>query len=124
MFYTLLFVLFINFHCGSPAPQAGPPPPRWASAWTATGSGHSLVNNRTISAQIFYDWNQRTQALNLMREDAYSYTIMHNGTSVWRLDRSNRTCCLDPNNSGVTPLRPGKNPPIHGITSILSFFFV
>ncbi len=109
MFRVLFFILFVIFHSGSTAPTAGPPPPKWPSFWMATGSGHSLLINRTISVQIFYDWTQPAQVLNLMREDAYSYTIMHNGTTVWRLDRNNRSCCLDPDNSGVTPLRPGKN---------------
>jgi len=96
----------VIFHSGS---TAGPPPPKWSPFWMATGSGHSLLLNRTISVQIFYDWTQQVQVLNLMREDAYSYTVMHNGTLVWRLDRNNRTCCLDPDNSGVTPPRPGKH---------------
>lgn len=112
MFYSFVLILFIGLHFGSTIPTAGPSPPQWASAWTATGSGHSLVNNRTVSFQIYYDWTQKAQVINLMREDAYSYTIMHNGTSVWRLQRSNHTCCLDPNNSGITPLRPGINPHI------------
>ena len=109
MLRQVLLLLFVTFHLGTTIPVAGPPPPLWASAWMATGSGHSLINNRTISAQIFYDWTQRAEVLNLMREDAYSYTILHNGTTVWRLDRSNRTCCVDPHNSGVTPVRPGKH---------------
>jgi hypothetical protein len=45
---------------------------------------------------------------------------MHNGTTVWRLQRSNRSCCIDPNHTGVTPPRPGKNKISD---SILFFFF-
>jgi hypothetical protein len=109
MFRELLFILFITFHLSTTAPSAGPLPPQWPSVWMATGSGHSLINNRTICAQIFYDWTRPAQVLNLMREDSYSYTILHNGTTVWRLQRSNRTCCVDPNHTGITPPRPGTN---------------
>ncbi|CAF4174358.1 unnamed protein product, partial [Rotaria magnacalcarata] len=31
---------------------------------------------------------------------------MHNGTTVWRLERANKTCCIDPDHTGVTPPRP------------------
>jgi len=75
----------------------------------ATGSAHYLFNNETISAQIFYDWTRPAQVMNSMREDSYVYTIMHNGTTVWRLERANRSCCIDPQQTGVTPPRPGKN---------------
>ncbi len=107
MFRELLLIVFITFHSGSTAPYVDPSPPRWPSVWMATGSGHSLVTNQTISAQIFYDWTQPAEVLNLMREDSYSYTILHNGTTVWRLNRANRTCCVDPHQTGITPPRPG-----------------
>jgi hypothetical protein len=109
MFRELLLILFVTFYTGTTARFGGPPPPQWPSVWMATGSGHSLVNNRTVCAQIFYDWTIKSQVLNLMREDSYSYTILHNGTTVWRLQRSNQSCCIDPNHTGITPPRPGKN---------------
>lgn len=107
MFRELLVILFVIFHFATTASIAGPPPPQWASTWMATASGNSLTINRTISVQVFYDWTRPAQVLNLMKEDAYSYTILHNATTVWKLNRANRSCCVDPNHSGVTPLNPG-----------------
>ena len=107
MFCKTLLVFFVTFHFSTSILLADPSPPHWAPTWMATGIGHSLINNATIAVQVFYNWTQQMQVINLMREDSYSYTVMHNGTKVWRLQRSNRTCCLDPNNSGVTPPRPG-----------------
>jgi len=108
MFARILFGLVVCFHLSVSLPTSGPAPPQWATVWMATGSGHSLVNNETISFQMFYDWTIKSQVINLMREDSYAYTILHNGTTVWRLQRSNRSCCVDPNNSGVTPVQPGR----------------
>jgi len=105
MFRELLLVLFITFYTS----YAAPSPPRWPTVWMSTGSAHYLFNNQTVCAQIFYDWSRPAQVMNVMREDTYTYTIMHNGTTVWRLERANRSCCIDPNQTGVTPPRPGKN---------------
>jgi hypothetical protein len=121
MFRELLLVLFITFHLSTTALSVAPSPPLWPSVWMATGSAHDLLNNETVSIQIFYDWTRPAQVMNLMREDSYTYTIMHNGTTVWRLERANRSCCIDPNHTGVTPPRPGKNK-MH-FTSILSCSF-
>jgi hypothetical protein len=109
MFRELLVVVFITFHTSNTAPSVTPSPPRWPSVWMSTGSAHYLFNNQTVSAQIFYDWTRPAQVMNSMREDSYVYTIMHNGTTVWRLERANKTCCIDPTQTGVTPPRPGKN---------------
>jgi len=120
MFCGLLFVLFLTFNICSSALSVTPSPPQWPSVWMATGSAHYLFNNQTICAQIFYDWTRPAQVMNLMREDTYTYTIMHNGTTVWRLERANRSCCIDPQQTGVTPPRPGKNKISY---SILFFIF-
>ncbi len=109
MFRELILVFFITFHTGTAVPSAAPSPPQWPSIWMATGSAHDLINNETVSMQIFYDWTRPAQVMNWMREDSYTYTIMHNGTTVWRLERANRSCCIDPLQTGVTPPRPGKN---------------
>ncbi|CAF1390786.1 unnamed protein product, partial [Adineta ricciae] len=101
MLREVLFVLFI-----ATASSVTPSPPRWPPVWMSTGSAHYLFNNQTVSTQIFYDWTRPAQVMNLMREDSYTYTIMHNGTTVWRLERANRSCCIDPQQTGVTPPRP------------------
>jgi hypothetical protein len=109
MFREILFVLFLTYRTSVAVPFVSPTPPQWPSAWMATGSAHYLLNNETVSVQVFYDWTRPAQVTNLMREDSFTYTILHNGTTVWRLERANKSCCIDPQHTGVTPPRPGKN---------------
>ncbi|CAF1060738.1 unnamed protein product [Adineta steineri] len=124
MFCELLIVVLITFHTTSTAPVEAPSPPRWPSVWMATGSAHYSYNNQTTSAQIFYDWTRPIQVMNSMREDSYTYTIMHNGTTVWRLERANRSCCIDPSQTGVTPPKPdwlqvGNQTKYDGIVTVM-----
>lgn len=106
MFCQILLVLFIALYSNNAA-SVTPSPPQWSSIWMATGSSHNAFSNQTQAFQIFYDWTRPAQVINLMREDSITYTIMHNGTTVWRLVRANRSCCIDPLQTGVTPPRPG-----------------
>ncbi|CAF1422442.1 unnamed protein product [Adineta ricciae] len=119
MLREVLLALFI-----ATASSVTPSPPRWPSVWMSTGSAHYLFNNQTVSAQIYYDWTRPAQVMNLMREDSYTYTIMHNGTTVWRLERANRSCCIDPQQTGVTPPRPdwlqiGNDTTYDGIVTVM-----
>ncbi|CAF1063140.1 unnamed protein product [Didymodactylos carnosus] len=83
-----------------------PNPPVWPTVWMSHGSGYYLFNNETICASIYYDWSIPAQVMNLMRSDSISFTILNVKDVVWRLERANRTCCIDPNQTGVTPPRP------------------
>ena len=107
MFRHFLFAVLLTCHACAALRSVTPSPPRWPSIWMSTGSAHYLFNNQTVSAQIFYDWTRPAQVMNLMREDTYTYAIFHNGTTVWRLERARQTCCIDPQQTGVTPPRPG-----------------
>lgn len=110
MLYKLLVILYLALCIGiavSRSPSL--PPPQWSSIWMTSGSAFNLYTNETISAQIYYNWQQRSQVMNLMRSDSYTYTILNIENTVGRLERANRTCCIDPQQTGVSPPRPGNN---------------
>jgi len=89
------------------ASNAQPPlPPKWPDTWMGIGSGFYLFSNETISAQIYYDWTVPAQVMNLMRADSIVFTIFHIKDTVWRLERANKSCCIDPQQTGVSPPRP------------------
>ncbi|CAF3305045.1 unnamed protein product [Rotaria sp. Silwood2] len=121
-----LFLVFLfTLHTSAVAIRfPSPSPPRWPLVWMTSGSSYSLYNNQTAGAQIFYDWRRQAQVMNLMRDDSYTYTIFHIEDTVWRLERANRTCCIDPEQTGVTPPRPdwlqiGNETTYDGIVSVM-----
>ncbi|CAF1429133.1 unnamed protein product [Rotaria magnacalcarata] len=92
-----LFILLCTLYIGPIAIRSqASAPPQWFLVWMTSASSFNLCNNQTTDAQIFYDWRQRSQVINLMLEDSYTYTIFNIENTVWRLERANRSCCIDP----------------------------
>lgn len=110
MNFKLLFICLLALNIDIVAAKLiTPTPPQLPLVWITSGSVFDISNNWTASAQVFYDWRRPAQVVNLMRNDSYSYTIFHVERTVWRLQRSNQTCCIDPQHTGITPPRPGEN---------------
>ncbi|CAF3536303.1 unnamed protein product [Rotaria socialis] len=73
-----LVILLCTLYIGPIAIRSqAPAPPQWSLVWMTSGSSLNQYNNQTTGAQIFYDWRQRSQAINLMREGSYTYTIFN-----------------------------------------------
>jgi len=87
---------------------AQPPPPSWPEKWAATtgvASDYPSVAFRTSAS--YYDWTHRRFFARIVNmNNARGGAILHHNTTVWAVDYQKQSCCIDPNQSGVTPPRP------------------